>query len=631
MKQYREETADAAIKNSINEVGNNPYDDDIATQAEQDIMQALELKLRYSSPEARKQAIIATKNDIASARLVPMIQNNPNEAEEWFNNHLDDFTPEARQKFRETIKNRTQIYKVQAAVDWLIEKYPQGHEQEALNYIRENFTGEIEERIASAYKNRANERAIDLDKNERLLKLNQDKREEEIARNFYVNGVLPTDEQFIYMVQNKQLRPEQAERLQAKADASVMRARIEKHIKANNPNLSPMELDAAVMAQMGTTQEQYIKTFNAAVQAALQGELTDNQLEELYQRGRLTRLDVNKIKKHIKGLEDVQKNFLNAELRDLRNYKGTTINALIEAGLPQEWAEGVENQFIAAVNALDPKSKNYRDEVLKAKKKALIDAMDAVGQRTEGYLWGLTAWGELRETIQDDTLQGRQIEPFPKLPEISPSPINLANVPTSPRMRSINVGQDSYSEFPALGFVEGAVIPNGGRFSSPRNYRKGTHHGIDLSANAGSDIVLQDFNTPLTVKRVGTKNPTSGLGNYVILQGKYDNGDNIEISLGHMQNGSINVTEGQAVNTGDILGKVGNTGMTSDREKGGVTAWYEGKKSGYHLDVKIKINGKFVDPETFRPPVSVPKVTTTKSPMQDFFAIPDNIPDYARL
>ena len=50
MRRYQQETADATIKNSIVEAGNNPYDDDTAARAEQDIIQALELKYRYSSP-----------------------------------------------------------------------------------------------------------------------------------------------------------------------------------------------------------------------------------------------------------------------------------------------------------------------------------------------------------------------------------------------------------------------------------------------------------------------------------------------------------------------------------------------------------------------------------------------------
>ena len=54
------------------------------------------------------------------------------------------------------------------------------------------------------------------------------------------------------------------------------------------------------------------------------------------------------------------------------------------------------------------------------------------------------------------------------------------------------------------------------------------------------------------------------------------------------------------VDTGTIIGKVGNTGMTSENRK--ITPWREDKKTGFHIDIKIKINGKYVDPETFVPP-----------------------------
>lgn len=42
--------------------------------------------------------------------------------------------------------------------------------------------------------------------------------------------------------------------------------------------------------------------------------------------------------------------------------------------------------------------------------------------------------------------------------------------------------------------------------------------------------------------------------------------------------------------------------MTSDRAKGGITAWYKGKSSGYHMDLKIRINGKYIDPQKYIPP-----------------------------
>ena len=196
------------------------------------------------------------------------------------------------------------------------------------------------------------------------IKEPQDKNAEALYTNFYVNGILPSDEELRNMVAIGQIRPEQAESLQSKADASVVRSRIEKRILSRNPQLSPMELDIAVMHNMGTTQQEYNSVFAAAVQSALKGEADTKYFENLYQRGKLTRQDINTIQKYIQGLDDIQKNYYKAELKDLSNTKGTTLRALIDAGLSEDLVEGIQNRFMTEANMLNPKDKNYREELL---------------------------------------------------------------------------------------------------------------------------------------------------------------------------------------------------------------------------------------------------------------------------
>ena len=160
---------------------------------------------------------------------------------------------------------------------------------------------------------------------------------------------------------------------------------------------------------------------------------------------------------------------------------------------------------------------------------------------------------------------------------------------------------------PARPINAGTALTGGGtvtgRFSDRRSYRNGQHNGIDIALPEGSPITWsQDFGFPVTVARVSTASPSRGGGNSVTLTGSDSAGNNYEFIISHMQNGSIPLRVGDAVTPGMLIGRVGNTGMTSDRQKGGITAWYQGKSSGYHMDLKIKVNRKYIDPEHFQPP-----------------------------
>ena len=198
------------------------------------------------------------------------------------------------------VKNRTEIFKTQSAVDELIKKFPQGHEQEGLKWIREHYSGDEEERIAAAFKTRHNEIEVDENKNARLLKLQQDQFEDRLANDLYVNGRLPSEYELREYVRTGRLRAEQAERLQTQQITSASRDRIEREILARNPDFSQLELDQAVMSRMGTTNEDHQKTFAEAVQLVLNAKPGDNvnkKLEYLYKRGKLTREDVDILKK----------------------------------------------------------------------------------------------------------------------------------------------------------------------------------------------------------------------------------------------------------------------------------------------------------------------------------------------
>ena len=109
------------------------------------------------------------------------------------------------------------------------------------------------------------------------------------------------------------------------------------------------------------------------------------------------------------------------------------------------------------------------------------------------------------------------------------------------------------------------------------------HSGLDISADEGTLIQLPSIKgcDLWAVTEVGKGSKT--YGNYVRLKGKGRDGEDIEVSMGHMQDGSLlNVTKGHGLKPGTPIGRVGNTGVST----------------GPHLDIKVKINGKYVDPQT---------------------------------
>ena len=110
------------------------------------------------------------------------------------------------------------------------------------------------------------------------------------------------------------------------------------------------------------------------------------------------------------------------------------------------------------------------------------------------------------------------------------------------------------------------------------------HYGVDYLTPNGTEILVPDVGTPLTVTRV--RNQPDGYGHYARLSGRV-NGHRIELTVAHMQPG-VNVKEGDVVNAGDLIGLSGNSGNSS------------GPNGGYHMHLECKIDGEYVDPTQAR-------------------------------
>lgn len=114
------------------------------------------------------------------------------------------------------------------------------------------------------------------------------------------------------------------------------------------------------------------------------------------------------------------------------------------------------------------------------------------------------------------------------------------------------------------------IVPTNGHLSSHFGYRWGRlHAGIDLAAPVGTAIYAADGGT---VTYAGYN--SGGYGNLI----KISHGNGVETRYGHCS--SINVSVGDKVAQGQLIGKVGNTG----------------RSYGNHCHFEIRINGEAVDP-----------------------------------
>lgn len=117
---------------------------------------------------------------------------------------------------------------------------------------------------------------------------------------------------------------------------------------------------------------------------------------------------------------------------------------------------------------------------------------------------------------------------------------------------------------PAWGWITSYYGPRMSHYSE----RVKMHEGLDVGAPIGTDIIAPADG----IVKVANKNP--GFGNYI----EIDHGYGLETVFGH---NSVNfVRKGQKVKRGEIIGKTGNTGLST----------------GPHLHYEVRINGTPVDP-----------------------------------
>jgi murein DD-endopeptidase MepM/ murein hydrolase activator NlpD len=107
-------------------------------------------------------------------------------------------------------------------------------------------------------------------------------------------------------------------------------------------------------------------------------------------------------------------------------------------------------------------------------------------------------------------------------------------------------------------------------------WANGRHPGLDIGASLGTPVRAAEAGRVIEVARSGYN---GGYGHYV----KIDHGSGVHTLYAHLS--TVRVDEGEWVGTGDLLGAIGLTGLTT----------------GPHLHFEVRVNGVRVDPAGFLP------------------------------
>lgn len=133
----------------------------------------------------------------------------------------------------------------------------------------------------------------------------------------------------------------------------------------------------------------------------------------------------------------------------------------------------------------------------------------------------------------------------------------------------LNNGSSADSTIPVM---SATVTSDFGSRTDPVTGEKSAgHHGIDLAASPGSEILAFMGGT------VADTGKNEIYGNYVLI----DHGSELSSFYGHMS--KVTVSAGDRVSAGDKIGVIGSTG----------------KSTGVHLHFEVRVNGERVDPAPY--------------------------------
>lgn len=540
--------------------------------------------------------------------------------EDLHKDNLDNIAKELFDKYKD---NPEQAYAI-------METYPRKDH----DFLRSAFNHRMDE--ANTARAIAERQKIERQK-QNNLKLYQD----------YYDKSMPVDPQLLRQMRNNdELSDTDYRRNLALNTTLAIRSGYENDLIMNNPAIDGIpfnemtrpQQEKVIMKHFGTDEEARKKNVARLFQGVLDDTVTEAEIIWDYNHAQIAADDKERLIGYNSKFERQQKAIIQQHAQDLTN---ELQNLKIGVGASM-YINNALNDFLRETYFMDLHAKNFDealDNIYNAVRQNTITTV-LNEKKTKTWYGSYTALGErLIEALNNPHShtsvpqqlyyqgfdgQGMYLSPDGNaqafdnsitIPEPQPlqqnsdktfDPVNTMYMQFSPpsipqaNFRSVDMSK---------AVLDGEHNITSGPSNSPTALRNGRGHdgSIDISVPVGTNVKAPKDNSLIwQAKKVGSNNIA---GNHIVLSTTLPNGDTLDVTYAHLD--SIDITQGEVIQSGDVIAKSGNSGHTT----------------GPHLHINTKINGKNVDPrnidlgqssQNIQAPLPVEPVRSSDAEVLDF-------------
>ena len=587
LKQYKDNQTKGNLEMYANMALRDPYDEDTAAESAKAIEATIRSSL-YGNDEAFVSAAVKQQvSKVELSRIGAMIAVSDTEGADKLIGLSTRLTPEDRTEANNALKSEREAIEIQALTDTVFGKFG-SDELQGMQYIEENYSGQKENRLKSAYSQRVNQYNVDENNKEISDSKRMTQNYTDLFMNYIAKGLPIPDDVLYGGVERRDISVSHAKSLQNDSYALANRANIEKTIRRRpeyqGKDVTADDIERAGRSLMGVSDDEAAKTKAAFMQDAMLGSYNEEEAIRAYNSYLLSKTDINDLKETSKKYTSDQKTALS---KMTSSFRGTVTSVMNQMRIPPTERTvdmpAIMLEITDQVQALDSHSPTFRADVAKIMRETTIRYIERkVQERTTTGWFGGTSSGINSEAQQGAmdiagsiSLETMKIEPRPSLRPIHPRS-QQQQTRTSSRPQALKTGQSNWGFIFPKGIAYN--VTSGFTDTRMRSYGKDIHGGVDLAVPEGTPLSLPDMGIIFNVSNRNSK--TAGYGS--ILKGTMRDGRKVEIEFNHLQKGSHSYMSGQMYSPNSVFARSGNTGTTS---------------KGPHVDLKVRIAGKLVEPE----------------------------------